>query len=178
MRRGRFEATMARPPPCFLTRQGGAYSRSARNRRFPPLPRPGQRRVDGSPFGVGRRESAGLTSRVSTTHAPRACTPPSQGEKILSARRAGQAGRRAGSGKRALGLRLARPPPRGEGERAGPRGTPPPAPSEGGRELQFSVHLQRGWWYAASRQLRLAALPCSSPGMLTNTRRGIQYVIT
>ena len=62
-----FEATMARPPPCFLTGQGGAYSRSARNRRSPPLPRPGQRRVDGSPFRVGRRESAGLTSRVSTT---------------------------------------------------------------------------------------------------------------
>ena len=35
----------------------------------------------------------------SQPHAPRACTPPSQGEKILSARRAGQAGRRAGSGK-------------------------------------------------------------------------------
>ena len=66
-----FEATMARPPPCFLTGQGGAYSRSARNRRPPPLPRPGQRRVDGSPFRVGRRESAGLTSRVSTTRPPR-----------------------------------------------------------------------------------------------------------
>ena len=66
-----FEATMARPPPCFLTGQGGAYSRSARNRRSPPLPRPEQRRVDGSPFGVGRRESAGLTSRVSTTRPPR-----------------------------------------------------------------------------------------------------------
>ena len=38
---------------------------------LPPLPRPGQRRVDGSPFGVGRRESAGLTSRVSTTRPPR-----------------------------------------------------------------------------------------------------------
>ena len=39
--------------------------------RFPPLPRPGQRRVDGSPFGVGRRESAGLTSRVSATRPSR-----------------------------------------------------------------------------------------------------------
>ena len=29
-----FEATMARPPPCFLAGQGGAYSRSARNRRY------------------------------------------------------------------------------------------------------------------------------------------------
>ena len=42
----------------------------ARNRRSPPLPRPEQRRVDGSPFGVGRRESAGLMSRVSTTRTP------------------------------------------------------------------------------------------------------------
>ena len=61
-----FEATMARPPPCFLTRQGGAYSRSARNRRSPPLPRPEQRRVDGSPFEVSRRASS-----VSTTRPPR-----------------------------------------------------------------------------------------------------------
>ena len=146
---GVYETTMARPPPCFLTGQGGAYSRSARNRRFPPLPRPGQRRVDGSPLGVGRRESTRGSRAESQPHAPRACTPPSQGEKILSARRAGQAGRRAGSGKRALGLRLARPPPRGEGERAGPRGTPPPAPSEGGRELRgplgrLSSALPRG----------------------------------
>ena len=94
-----FEATMARPPPCFLTGQGGAYSRSARNRRSPPLPRPEQRRVDGSPFEVGRRESTRGSRAESQPHAPRACTPPSQGEKILSARRAGQAGRRAGSGK-------------------------------------------------------------------------------
>ena len=61
-----FEATMARPPPCFLTGQGGAYSRSARNRRSPPLPRPEQRRVDGSPFEVRRRASS-----VSTTRPPR-----------------------------------------------------------------------------------------------------------
>ena len=81
------------------TGQGGAYSRSARNRRSPPLPRPEQRRVDGSPFGVGRRESTRDSRAESQPHAPRACTPPSQGEKILSARRAGQAGRRAGSGK-------------------------------------------------------------------------------
>ena len=94
-----FEATMARPPPCFLTGQGGAYSRSARNRRSPPLPRPEQRRVDGSPFEVGRRESTRGSRAESQPHAPRACTPPSQGEKILSTRRAGQAGRRAGSGK-------------------------------------------------------------------------------
>ena len=58
MRRFEFEATMARPPPCFLTGQGGAYSRSARNRRSPPLPRPEQRRVDGSPFEVSRRASS------------------------------------------------------------------------------------------------------------------------
>ena len=94
-----FEATMARPPPCFLTGQGGAYSRSARNRGSPPLPRPEQRRVDGSPFEVSRRESTRGSRAESQPHAPRACTPPSQGEKILSARRAGQAGRRAGSGK-------------------------------------------------------------------------------
>ena len=94
-----FEATMARPPPCFLTGQGGAYSRSARNRRSPPLPRPEQRRVDGSPFEASRRESTRGSRAESQPHAPRACTPPSQGEKILSARRAGQAGRQAGSGK-------------------------------------------------------------------------------
>ena len=153
-----FEATMARPPPCFLTGQGGAYSRSARNRRSPPLPRPEQRRVDGSPFEASRRESTRGSRAESQPHAPRACTPPSQGEKILSARRAGQAGRRAGSGKtiprlardatlpsreavrrapptharlastprktrgRALGLRLARPPPRGEGNCGVPTG--------------------------------------------------------
>ena len=35
----------------------------------------------------------------SQPHAPRACTPPSQGERILSTRRAGQAGGRAGSGR-------------------------------------------------------------------------------
>ena len=44
-----FEATMARPPPCFLTGQGGACSRSARNRRSPPLPRPEQRRWKAAP---------------------------------------------------------------------------------------------------------------------------------
>ena len=60
-----FEATMARPPPCFLTGQGGAYSRSARNRRSSPPPRPEQRRVDGSPFEVSRRASS-----VSTTRPP------------------------------------------------------------------------------------------------------------
>ena len=85
--------------PASQTGQGGACSRSARNRRSPPLPRPEQRRVDGSPFEVGRRESTRGSRAESQPHAPRACTPPSQGEKILSARRAGQAGRRAGSGK-------------------------------------------------------------------------------
>ena len=85
--------------PASQTGQGGACSRSARNRRAPPLPRPEQRRVDGSPFEASRRESSRGSRAESQPHAPRACTPPSQGEKILSARRAGQAGRRAGSGK-------------------------------------------------------------------------------
>ena len=53
--------------PASHTGQGGACSRSARNRRSPPLPRPEQLRVEGSPFEVGRRESAGLASRVSAT---------------------------------------------------------------------------------------------------------------
>ena len=66
-----FEATMARPPPCFLTGQGGAYSRSARNRRSPPLPRPEQRRVDGSPFEVGRRASSVSTTRPSRLYSTR-----------------------------------------------------------------------------------------------------------
>ena len=51
------------------------------------------------PFGAGRRESTRGSRAESQPHAPRACTPPSQGEKILSASRAGQAGRRAVSGK-------------------------------------------------------------------------------
>ena len=36
--------------PASQAGQGGACSRSARNRRFPPLPRPEQRRMEGSPF--------------------------------------------------------------------------------------------------------------------------------
>ena len=38
------------------TGQGGACSCSARNRRSPPLPRPEQRRVEGSPLSRGRRD--------------------------------------------------------------------------------------------------------------------------
>ena len=57
LRRGCCEAKMARPPPCFADAgQGGACSRSARNRRSPPLPRPEQRQVDGSPLSRGRRD--------------------------------------------------------------------------------------------------------------------------
>ena len=42
--------------PASQTGQGGACSRSARNRRSPPLPRPEQRRMDGSPLSRGRRD--------------------------------------------------------------------------------------------------------------------------
>ena len=42
--------------PASQTGQGGACSRSARNRRSPPLPRPEQRRVEGSPLSRGRRD--------------------------------------------------------------------------------------------------------------------------
>ena len=51
--------------PASQTGQGGACSRSARNRRSPPLPRPEQRRVDGSPFEVSRRASSVSTTRPS-----------------------------------------------------------------------------------------------------------------
>ena len=42
--------------PASQTGQGGACSRPARNRRSPPLPRPEQRRVEGSPLSRGRRD--------------------------------------------------------------------------------------------------------------------------
>ena len=42
--------------PASQTGQGGACSRSARNRRSPPLPQPEQRRVDGSPLSRGQRD--------------------------------------------------------------------------------------------------------------------------
>ena len=42
--------------PASQTGQGGACSRSARNGRSPPLPRPEQRRVEGSPLSRGRRD--------------------------------------------------------------------------------------------------------------------------
>jgi len=42
--------------PASQTGQGGACSRSARNRRSPPLPRPEQLRVEGSPLSRGRRD--------------------------------------------------------------------------------------------------------------------------
>ena len=41
--------------PASQTGQGGACARAARNRRSPPLPRPEQRRVEGSPLSRGRR---------------------------------------------------------------------------------------------------------------------------
>ncbi len=44
--------------PASQTGQGGACSRSARNRRSPPLPRPEQRRAEGSPVSRGRRGGA------------------------------------------------------------------------------------------------------------------------
>jgi len=42
--------------PASQTGQGGACSRSARNRRRLPLPRPEQLRVEGSPLSRGRRD--------------------------------------------------------------------------------------------------------------------------
>ena len=42
--------------PASQTGQGGACSRSARNRRSPPLSRPEQRRMDGSPLSRGQRD--------------------------------------------------------------------------------------------------------------------------
>ena len=42
--------------PASQTGQGGGCSRSARNRRSPPLPRPEQRRAEGSPVSRGRRD--------------------------------------------------------------------------------------------------------------------------
>ena len=61
-------------------------------------------------------------------------------------------------------------------------------PSEGGRELRglhrcyvgSSIHLQRGWWYTALSRDSSAAPPAppSAPGILTNTRSGIQYAVT
>ena len=42
--------------PASQTGQGGACSRSARNRRSPPLPRPEQPRLEGSPLSRGRRD--------------------------------------------------------------------------------------------------------------------------
>ena len=55
--------------PASQTGQGGACSRSARNRRFPPLPRPEQRRMEGSPLSRGRRDHCAASTardRVST----------------------------------------------------------------------------------------------------------------
>ena len=148
------EATMARPPPCFLTGQGGAYSRSARNRRSPPLPRPEQRRVDGSPFAVGRRESTRRSRAESQPHAPRACTP-SQGEKILSARRAVQAGRRAGSGKTIPTLaRDATRPSREAVRRAPPthaRLASTPRKTRGRPLTRLPSGPAQGWWRGLGR---------------------------
>ena len=93
-----FEATMARPPPCFLTGQGGAYSRSARTGGSPPSPGLGSDGWTAAPSGLAGESLRGSRAE-SQPHAPRACTPPGQGEEILSARRAGQTGGRAGSGK-------------------------------------------------------------------------------
>ena len=56
LRRGRCEANMDDHSPASQTGQGGACSRSARNRRSPPLPRPEQLRVEGSPLSRGRRD--------------------------------------------------------------------------------------------------------------------------
>ena len=89
-----FEATMARPPPCFLTGQGGAYSRSARNRRSPPLPRPEQRRVDGSPFEASRRESTRGSRAESLSHTHPA--PVLHQVKVKRSYQPGGQGRRAG----------------------------------------------------------------------------------
>ena len=64
----------------------------------PPSPGRGSDGWTAAPSGLAGESLRGSRAE-SQPHAPRACTPPSQGEKILSARRAGQAGRRAGSGK-------------------------------------------------------------------------------
>ena len=68
--------------PASQTGQGGGCSRSARNRRSPPLPRPEQRRVEGSPMSRGRRDrcSASKTrgpgqDRCSRRPAPRRPPP-------------------------------------------------------------------------------------------------------
>ena len=83
-----------------------------------PPPRPEQLRVEGSPFEVSRRESAGLASRVSATRPSRLY---STNEKVKRSYRPGGQGRRAGGRGRGR-LFLA-----GEG----PQVTPLPAPSEG-----------------------------------------------
>jgi len=125
--------------------------------------RPSQARLAGAPGETRKRCHTTLVPILHQVKVKRSYQPGGQG------RRAG--GR--GQGRGPSGYASPGPLRGGKGKEWGPRGAPLPAPSEGGREL-FSVHLQRGWWYTASRQLRLA--PCL-PGILTNTQRGIQYVI-
>ena len=64
----------------------------------PPSPGLGSDGWTAAPSGLAGESLRGSRAE-SQPHAPRACTPPGQGEKILSARRAGQAGGLAGSGK-------------------------------------------------------------------------------
>ena len=49
--------------PASQTGQGGAFSCSAGNRRPPPLSRPGQLRVEGSPLSRGRRDHTRLVCK-------------------------------------------------------------------------------------------------------------------
>ena len=92
LRRGRCEAEMARPPPCFLTGQGGACSRSARNRRFPPPP------PAGAATG-GRQPLRGWQARVCGAHEPSLNhTPPAPVLHQVQVKRSYQPG---GQGRRA-----------------------------------------------------------------------------
>ena len=57
LRRGRFEAKMARPPPCFADRaRRGLLLFREEQEVSPPPPRPEQLRVEGSPLSRGRRD--------------------------------------------------------------------------------------------------------------------------
>ena len=55
LRRGRCEAEMARPPPCFADRARRGLLPFREEQEVSPLPRPEQRRMKGSPVSRGRR---------------------------------------------------------------------------------------------------------------------------
>ena len=115
-----FDATMARPPPCFLTGQGGACSRSARNRRFPPPP-PAWAATG------GRQPLRGWQARVCGAHEPSLNhTPPAPVLHQVKVKRSYQPG---GQGRRAGG--------RGQGRLFQDSREMPHAP----RARQFAEHL-------------------------------------